>query len=115
MTTDVLKPPEFNTPALLEALFERSRDGFFFMMLDEPGRWDERVDKEAALDYVFVQGPTKGLPNPRIWSGWRLAILSHGTKGRQTMRLPQDHEWRWHRCSILGCGAGPLRTRRHFG
>jgi hypothetical protein len=26
--------PAFNTPALLEAFFERSQDGFFFMMID---------------------------------------------------------------------------------
>ena len=24
-----------------------------------------------------------------------------------------DHEWYWYRCSILGCGAGPLRVRPH--
>lgn len=29
------------------------------------------------------------------------------------MDLHQDHEWRWHRCSPLGCGAGPLRVRPH--
>ncbi|HUQ19203.1 MAG TPA: ATP-binding protein [Gemmatimonadaceae bacterium] len=43
----------FNTPALLEAFFERSRDGFFFMMIDQPVEWGPDVDKEAALDYVF--------------------------------------------------------------
>jgi PAS domain S-box-containing protein len=47
-------PPEFNTPALLEAFFERSRDGCFFMMIDEPIEWGPGVDKEAALDYVFA-------------------------------------------------------------
>jgi len=39
---------------LLELFFAQSLDGFFFMMLDEPVRWDERVDKEAVLDYVFA-------------------------------------------------------------
>jgi PAS domain S-box-containing protein len=39
---------------LLELFFAQSLDGFFFMMLDEPVRWDEDVDKEAALDYVFA-------------------------------------------------------------
>lgn len=38
---------------LLELLFTQSLDGFFFMMLDEPIRWDEHADKEALLDYVF--------------------------------------------------------------
>ncbi|HTO73200.1 MAG TPA: ATP-binding protein [Gemmatimonadales bacterium] len=47
-------PAEFNTPDLLEAFFERSRDGFFFMMLDEPIEWGPAVDKEAALNYAFA-------------------------------------------------------------
>src|SRR5688572_919038 len=38
----------------LELFFSQSLDGFFFMMLDEPIRWDDTVDKEAALDYVFA-------------------------------------------------------------
>ncbi len=47
------EPPELNTPALLEAFFERSQDGFFFMMLDEPVTWGPDVDQDAVLDYVF--------------------------------------------------------------
>jgi PAS domain S-box-containing protein len=39
---------------LLELLFTQSLDGFFFMLLDEPIRWDEQVDKERLLDYVFA-------------------------------------------------------------
>ncbi|TVL97094.1 MAG: hypothetical protein CV087_22840 [Candidatus Brocadia sp. WS118] len=38
---------------LLELFFSQSLDGFFFMMLDEPLRWDDSVDKEKTLDYVF--------------------------------------------------------------
>ncbi|MBW8771846.1 MAG: PAS domain-containing protein [Gemmatimonadetes bacterium] len=41
-------------PSLLETFFERSRDGFFFMMLDEPVEWSDAVDKEAVLDHVFA-------------------------------------------------------------
>ena len=37
----------------LELFFSQSLDGFFFMMLDEPVRWDETTDKEKALDYIF--------------------------------------------------------------
>jgi PAS domain S-box-containing protein len=48
------EPIEFNTPALLEAFFERSQDGFFFMMLDQPIEWGPGVDKDAVLDYVFA-------------------------------------------------------------
>ncbi|HAW51910.1 MAG TPA: hypothetical protein DCX54_06205, partial [Flavobacteriales bacterium] len=38
----------------LELFFAQSLDGFFFMMLDEPVRWDDTVDKEKVLDYVFT-------------------------------------------------------------
>src|SRR4030095_3328402 len=37
----------------LELFFSQSLDGFFFMMLDEPIAWDDSIDKEKALDYVF--------------------------------------------------------------
>jgi PAS domain S-box-containing protein len=37
----------------LEAFFAQSLDGFFFMMIDQPIRWDETLDREAILDYVF--------------------------------------------------------------
>ncbi len=37
----------------LELFFSQSLDGFFFMMLDEPVRWDDSIDKEKALDYIF--------------------------------------------------------------
>jgi PAS domain S-box-containing protein len=37
----------------LEAFFTQSPDGFFFMMLDRPIRWDEAADQDALLDYVF--------------------------------------------------------------
>ncbi|HEY6360517.1 MAG TPA: sigma 54-interacting transcriptional regulator, partial [Vicinamibacterales bacterium] len=40
--------------ARLEVFFSQSLDGFFFMMLDEPVRWDASVDKDAVLDYVFA-------------------------------------------------------------
>jgi PAS domain S-box-containing protein len=37
----------------LELFFSQSLDGFFFMMIDEPIRWDDSIDKEKTLDYVF--------------------------------------------------------------
>jgi len=37
----------------LNLFFTQSMDGFFFMMLDEPVRWDDDVDKDEILDYVF--------------------------------------------------------------
>lgn len=43
-----------STDHLLELLFAQSLDGFFFMMLDEPIRWDADADKEQLLDYIFT-------------------------------------------------------------
>jgi len=37
----------------LQKFFIQSSDGFFFMELDEPIEWNETVDKEKVLDYVF--------------------------------------------------------------
>ena len=37
----------------LELFFSQSLDGFFFMMLDEPVVWNDSIDKEKALDYIF--------------------------------------------------------------
>jgi len=48
-----LQAPPINTPTLLEAFFESSQDGFFFMMLDQPIAWGPGTDKDAVLDYVF--------------------------------------------------------------
>ncbi len=38
----------------LRAFFSQSIDGCFFMMSDEPVRWDNTVDKEQTLDYLFT-------------------------------------------------------------
>jgi two-component system sensor histidine kinase UhpB len=54
MSTALPEPTQLNTPELLEAFFERSQDGFFFMMLDKPVEWGPAVDKDAVLDYVFT-------------------------------------------------------------
>src|SRR5207245_11494675 len=55
MPTALPEPSQLNTPELLEAFFESSQDGFFFMMLDQPVEWGQGsgVDKDAVLDYVF--------------------------------------------------------------
>ena len=53
MPTALPEPTQLNTPELLEAFFERSQDGFFFMMLDQPVEWGPGVDRDAVLDYVF--------------------------------------------------------------
>ena len=37
----------------LELFFSQSLDGFFFMMLDEPVRWDDSVERDRVLDHVF--------------------------------------------------------------
>lgn len=37
----------------LKLFFSQSLDGFFFMMLDEPIYWNDTVDKEEMIDYIF--------------------------------------------------------------
>lgn len=46
-------PGGIENERLLELFFSQSLDGFFFMMLDEPVEWSERVNKDEVLDYVF--------------------------------------------------------------
>lgn len=38
---------------LLELFFSQSLDGCFVMTLDQPVRWNDEIDKDAALDYVM--------------------------------------------------------------
>lgn len=38
---------------LLEAFFQQSLEACFFMMLDQPIRWDDTVNKEEILEYVL--------------------------------------------------------------
>ena len=38
----------------MEMFFKQSLDGFFFMMLDEPIKWDATIDKENTMEYVFA-------------------------------------------------------------
>lgn len=47
------KKAEQKNEAILDMFFSQSLDGFFFMMMDEPIQWNESVDKEKTLDYVF--------------------------------------------------------------
>lgn len=42
------------TENFLELFFCQSIEGFFFMMLDSPVEWNDTVDKEKVLDYVFA-------------------------------------------------------------
>ncbi|MBN1971791.1 MAG: PAS domain S-box protein [Candidatus Delongbacteria bacterium] len=37
----------------LNIFFEQSHAGFFFMMLDEPVEWNDTIDKDEVLEYVF--------------------------------------------------------------
>ena len=50
---DMAIPGGIENERLLELFFSQSLDGFFFMMLDEPVEWDDHVDKNKVLDYVF--------------------------------------------------------------
>lgn len=39
--------------SLLEVFFSQSSEGFFFMMIDEPVEWNETIDKDKTIEYVF--------------------------------------------------------------
>ncbi len=39
--------------ARLELFFNQPLAGFFIMMLDEPVQWNDKIDKEKTLEYVF--------------------------------------------------------------
>jgi hypothetical protein len=64
-----------NTDQRLELFFSQSLDGFFFMMIDEPVRWDDSVDKEQVLDYVFEHHTKRPLPSQPRARPPRLARL----------------------------------------
>ncbi|MBD1826544.1 PAS domain S-box protein [Microcoleus vaginatus GB1-A2] len=81
----------------LELFFSQSLDGFFFMMLDEPVHWDNTVDKEKVLDYVFAKGRVTKANDALIaqYGGTReefigrtlYSFLSHNlTAGREIIR-----------------------------
>jgi len=40
----------------LELFLSQSLYGFFFIMLNEPVQWDDTIDQEKVLDYVFANG-----------------------------------------------------------
>ncbi|MEG4024610.1 PAS domain S-box protein [Microcoleus sp. S13C4] len=81
----------------LELFFSQSLDGFFFMMLDQPIHWDDTVNKEKVLDYVFANGRVTKANDALIaqYGGTReefigrtlYSFLSHNlTGGREIMR-----------------------------
>ena len=37
----------------MNAFFEQSLDGFFFMTMDEPVEWNDNADKEQLLEFIF--------------------------------------------------------------
>ncbi len=43
----------FGAAQKMDAFFDQSLDGFFFMMLDEPIEWNDQADKNQLLEYVF--------------------------------------------------------------
>ncbi|MEG4231848.1 PAS domain S-box protein [Microcoleus sp. Pol11C3] len=81
----------------LELFFSQSLDGFCFMMLDEPVHWDDTVDKEKVLDYIFANGRVTKANDALIaqYGGTReefigrtlYSFLSHNlTGGREIIR-----------------------------
>src|SRR5215203_1301346 len=64
---------------LLDLFFSQSLDGFFFMMLDQPLRWNESSDKAAALDYIFS--------HERITKVNAAMLAQYGARGDQLLGL----------------------------
>jgi formate hydrogenlyase transcriptional activator len=75
----------------LELFFAQSLDGFFFMMLDEPVRWDDSVDKEKTLDYVFDHQRVTKVNDAMLaqYGATREAFL--GTTPKDLFRHDLDH------------------------
>ncbi len=67
----------------LDLFFTQSMDGFFFMLLDEPVRWDETVDKEQVLDYVFT--------HQRITRANDAMLAQYGTTREQFLGRTPDN------------------------
>jgi PAS domain S-box-containing protein len=68
---------------LLELFFSQSLDGFFFMLLDEPIYWNDHVDKDKTLEYVF--------DHQRITKANDALLLMFGTDREQFIGLtPND-------------------------
>jgi len=51
---DIIKDSFFDNYEKLELLFSQSLIGIFFMMLDQPIEWNENIDKQKTIDYVFA-------------------------------------------------------------
>jgi two-component system, cell cycle sensor histidine kinase and response regulator CckA len=107
--------------ALFEKLFSQGVTGVFYMQLDEPLRWDDSVDREAALSYAFehlrlvmvndVVCAQLGLPREQLigmvpsarWkqeqSLWRENMRKLYDRGHilHEVRSPRaDGTWIWH-------------------
>jgi two-component system, sensor histidine kinase and response regulator len=71
------------TDERLELFFAQSLEGFFFMMLDQPVQWDDTIDKEKTLDYVFS--------HQRITKANHSILQQYGAKHEQFIGLtPND-------------------------
>jgi PAS domain S-box-containing protein len=66
----------------LELFFSQSLDGFSFMMLDEPVRWDASVDREKVLDYIFDHQRTTKVNDAmlRLYGATREQFLGRRTR-----------------------------------
>jgi len=66
----------------LELFFSQSLDGFSFMMLDEPVRWDASVDREKVLDYIFEHQRTTKVNDAmlRLYGATREQFLGRRTR-----------------------------------
>src|SRR2546429_541798 len=88
MRAAVPESTQLNTPELLEAFFERSQDGFFFMMLDQPVEWWPEVAKDAELRALAAR-----LQTTREEERTRIAREIHDELGQALTALKLDVAW----------------------
>jgi formate hydrogenlyase transcriptional activator len=100
----------------LDLFFSQSLDGFFFMMLDEPIRWDDGVDKEKVLDYVFEHQRATKVNDAllRQYGAVREQILGRRPKDVFAHDIAQGREY-WRHMLDTGHRHGESEERRSDG
>jgi PAS domain S-box-containing protein len=68
-----------NNQQRLQAFFNQSLDGFFFNIFDEPQKWDNSIDKEKTLAYIFA--------NQRFTDVNNAMLEQYGTTREKFLRL----------------------------
>jgi len=68
---------------LFNLFFQQSLSGFFFMMIDKPVEWNDSIDKDQALDYIFA--------HQRMSKVNQAMILQYGSSEAEMLqKTPRD-------------------------